>query len=178
MSVQASEAHLEALQAAAGRLALAARETALEASERRGAVLARLIEGTPPEAKDLARLMEAEARPRLLAGLREDLRLAEAEARLRLAEAKVAETEALILEAGAAVRSLHEEYAALLAPLAAGGGVVEASVSTPALTQARQRLTDLNSEVGARRDEVARREADLAVYRERYRQRMAREARL
>jgi len=178
VSVQAAEAHLEAVQAAAGKLALAMREASQESAERRGAVLARLLEGTPPETKDLARLAEAEARPRLLASLREGLRLTEAEARLRLAEAKVLETEELIVEAGAAVRSLHEEYAGLLAPLAAGGGVVEASVSTPALTQARQRLTDLNSEVGARRDEVARREADLAVYRERDRQRMAREARL
>lgn len=179
MSIEAAEAHLEALQAAAGRLALMARETALDASERRGAVLARLIEGTPPEAKDLARLMEAEARPRLLAGLREDLRLAEAEARLRVAEATVEDVEAQIVEAGATVRQIHERYGAALAHLAdSEGGSVLAEIETPALTAARGRLADLESALSAQRDVLARREGELVAFRERDRQRMAREARL
>lgn len=178
MSVQAAEAHLEAVLAAGGSLALAARAATLEALERRVAVLARAVEGSAPEAKDLARLMEAEARPRLLASLREDLRLTEAEARLRLTEARVAETEEEALAAGAEVRRIRERHAAALAPLVESeGGHIVAEIETPALTQARKRLTDLESALLAQRDELERRAAEVAVYQEKDQQRKTREAR-
>jgi len=177
--VELAEQRVEDLVAAAGKLALAARTASLEALERRAAVLARLVEGHTPTDKDLAAVTAAEDRPKLLASLRESLRVEEAEARLRLAEAKVAATEEMILEAGAAVRRIHEAHAAALAPLLESeGGNIHAQIETPALTAARQRLVDLEGTLAAQRDELTRRENELAVYVENDARRRRMEARL